>query len=665
MRTSVAPVILCVVTALVACREDKLTRHAPRLDMTVYATGQAYDGFDDATLSIALGEVPVYATKWAIFQMSNPTQIPLKIGGVRFTASVGQRWQEAHWLSYEGVAATDRERPFSSPAAGKKLYDCNLEHRTCALAAPACPDDQVPAMVNGCDTACIDAKECITEVPAFGVYLLGIAYQPLEEGEHMLQAEVHSNAANAVNGAPMTLSVTATAVFNGAPDVEIHYNNYAGPMVEDCSGGACVIPAANAMSFGNIGLTAVGTAPLTIRNTALCQPFIGVDACTLCALTVDKDGAAFDLGIGFKPGTNDDGRFYFGSSTRVPFDILQRNLDCADAINPNRRAEGAVTIPVNFQAPDVEGEYHTTLVVESTDPDEPVIEIPVVAYSRNAPVAIARFREFDPLNPGAPYTDPTDIQPLRRVNFDGRQSYDPRDPTDPGLITSYTWTVVEYPIGTNPLDFQHQGVDTPLYSFWLPLAGHYVVALKVANTDGIESGDTVDSRVEFEVIPGSRIHIQLTWDDSTNDQDLHLMYLPQSSNVCEEPWDCYFANKEPVWLNTAPAGAGPNPRLDIDDTNGLGPENINIDAPVAASYRIAIHYWRGTQPTRNTVRVYLNGIQVAEYRRTLTDAQAWLVADIKWNDSGIGSIEPYAADVAGQVGAIIPFSTSDCSGFGL
>jgi hypothetical protein len=706
MRSNVALVCLSLVVAFAACSTEKLVAHAPKLNIDVYTAGQSYVAFDNTVSSIDLGEVPVSGTKWAIFQLSNPTQVPLKIDAVYATTSVGVRWQEAHWLDLEllqkDAANNPRvlEKPFDTSAAGRKFYDCTLEHALCQVTAPSCSGGQVPAVYNGCGVECIEPSAtienkttwgCTTEIPAFGVYLMGIAYQPLETGDHSVTVELHSNAATA---SIKSVSVTGKAVFTGGPDLEVSYNRgaYNGPAAEDCATEGCVIPNQNALDFGNIGLGGTGTAMLLIKNAAQCQAFLGVDPCTLCALTIDKDPAVYNIGIGFKAGTNNDGVFAFGSSTRVPFDLLQRNVNlddsgrpiCPDAINPSRAAEGVVSLPIVFSAPMTEGAYQTTLVIESTDPAKPVLEIPIVAYSRNAPLAVAKLRDIDPLNPGAPHSDPANIQPLNRVYLDGRLSYDPEvcpacgSPSDPSCISqraasangkcgigSYAWTVVEYPVGTDPGMFQHQGADSALYSFWLPLAGHYVVALTVLNDAGIASGDTTDSKVDFDVIPGSRIHVQLTWDDPTNDQDLHLMKLPDAAELCDQPWDCYFANKTPVWFSNDAEAEGSNPRLDIDDTNGLGPENTNIDDPEPGTYRVAIHYWRGTAATRNTVRIFLNGLQVAEYRRTLNNAHKWLVADIKWNENGTGVLIPYPPDVDGQVGAVSSFPTSSCGGFGI
>ena len=278
------------------------------------------------------------------------------------------------------------------------------------------------------------------------------------------------------------------------------------------------------------------------------------------------------------------------------------------------------------------------------------------------PVAIVKIKEFDPLNPGDPYTDPSNIAPLGRVYFDGRLSHDPSHPADPTSISAWSWQIVDYPSGTDPGMFATQGQDASLFSFWVPLAGHYQVMLTVWNATGVPSDPDDTGRLPFAAIPPAKIMVQLTWDDDTNDQDIHLMKLPDAADLCDQPWDCYFANRQPVWFSDQALGEGGNPSLDIDDTNGFGPEAISVATPVPGTYRIGVHYWRGEAATRNTVNVYLNGVWVAEYKRTLNDQQKWLVADITWGADGTASVLPYASDSAGEVGTVASFATSQCSG---
>ena len=129
------------------------------------------------------------------------------------------------------------------------------------------------------------------------------------------------------------------------------------------------------------------------------------------------------------------------------------------------------------------------------------------------------------------------------------------------------------------------------FDFFLPLAGDYEVKLKVYDREGTASGDTRESVCQFKVVPTSKLHIQLVWDHPSNDQDLHLVYLDKSHVICDKGADCYWSNKSPIWFDSDQAGAGANPRLDIDDTNGMGPENVNIDDPKPGIYRVYVHYF--------------------------------------------------------------------------
>jgi uncharacterized protein YfaP (DUF2135 family) len=204
-----------------------------------------------------------------------------------------------------------------------------------------------------------------------------------------------------------------------------------------------------------------------------------------------------------------------------------------------------------------------------------------------------------------------------------------------------------------------------LFSFWAPLAGDYVVSLRVKNNDGVWSGETEQSKVAFTVVPKSRLHIELTWDDTTNDQDLHLTYASRSDTVCQTGNDCYFLDKQPRWFSDQTAGVGPNPRLDIDDINGSGPENINIDAPRPGTYRIYVHDFRGSLPTRETIRIYLNGTNVAEYRRTLNRTNdVWTVADITWYENNTGIVTPFRSDHAGEIGTVSQINACTSLNFG-
>jgi hypothetical protein len=137
-------------------------------------------------------------------------------------------------------------------------------------------------------------------------------------------------------------------------------------------------------------------------------------------------------------------------------------------------------------------------------------------------------------------------------------------------------------------------------------------------------------------------------DVSGSDVDLHFLH-PRGNDWFRAgggDYDCYFANPTPDW---GLAGRNEdNPSLDIDDTNGAGPENINLDQPentqaLGGPYRVGIHYYRadaGAFAGVNTfgfsdvtVRIYLGGVLTHEVTRAMNDTNDfWEVAGIIWTD---------------------------------
>lgn len=271
----------------------------------------------------------------------------------------------------------------------------------------------------------------------------------------------------------------------------------------------------------------------------------------------------------------------------------------------------------------------------------------------STPVAIADF---------AAATDPSSIAPLDRVTLDGRDSYDPRDAGDRSLITDYHWEVTDAPDGVNPDDFAFQGQGTGTLSLFLPLAGTYKVSLKVTNDQDIDSVATADSTVTINAVPSQRFLVELTWDDDENDQDLHLVNAALDETLCGED-DCYFGNDTPQWYTSSDEGEGANPALDIDDMDGLGPENINIDAPRASTYRIYVHYFSFSgAATTSTVKIWVDGEVAATYSRRMFPEEVWTVAEIDWESAGVATITPYPSDASGQVGQVDDFTQDECFG---
>jgi hypothetical protein len=139
-------------------------------------------------------------------------------------------------------------------------------------------------------------------------------------------------------------------------------------------------------------------------------------------------------------------------------------------------------------------------------------------------------------------------------------------------------------------------------------------------------------------VPRDALHLQLTWDRDRADIDIHLL---RASGVTD-PWsdsgwfstpnDAFFANGTPEW--GLPATSADNPRLDLDDVDGFGPENINIARPASGTYRVGVHYQcdAATGATRATLRVFCNGALAAEFGAAMLAGTGvfWEVATISW-----------------------------------
>src|SRR5688500_4660186 len=119
-----------------------------------------------------------------------------------------------------------------------------------------------------------------------------------------------------------------------------------------------------------------------------------------------------------------------------------------------------------------------------------------------APDAVVSFQAFDAENPGEPFTDAGDIQPLDTVYLDGRAST--------GDIADYAWSVIQLPYGATPPDLAFTGQGTPQFQFWLPVAGLYVACLTVTDELG---DDSAPACIEILAVPAQALFIQLTWNN--------------------------------------------------------------------------------------------------------------------------------------------------------
>ena len=228
------------------------------------------------------------------------------------------------------------------------------------------------------------------------------------------------------------------------------------------------------------------------------------------------------------------------------------------------------------------------------------------------------------------------------LTLDGSPSTDPDGQNQRPIV--YEWTVLQRPMGSraNPVEsFGDQlhpedggpedDGSTPTAEFFVDIAGEYLLELTVTDRLGATApSDTCPqpgARVRIVAEPLSDVHLQLLWstprdedreDLNGADVDLHLSH-PSGMGWFDSTYDCHYFNPTPDWgvLNQL----ADDPSLDIDDIDGGGPENINLNNPqdttlLGGTYGVGVHYFRATQAnfggrdfgdSRATVRVFLGG----------------------------------------------------------
>ncbi|TNE87946.1 MAG: hypothetical protein EP330_16785 [Deltaproteobacteria bacterium] len=273
-----------------------------------------------------------------------------------------------------------------------------------------------------------------------------------------------------------------------------------------------------------------------------------------------------------------------------------------------------------FQA-DVAGVYQAELVVVTEDGR---ISAPctasLTAGELQLPVAVC-------------FSDPDTVRPPMQSNtWVGADSYDPEGRN----LVDFRWSFVSAPAGSSAT-LGGSGPDRP---FLADAAGTYQAQLVVVTDDNRESEPCV---AELEAIPAEALWIEMYW-ETAEDIDLHL--LEGNGRLHDAARDCHWRNCT-AGLEWGVAGAGDNPSLDLDDTEGTGPENINITAPAAGTYTVVAHDWVGVHPVfgtptdfdgvnQVTVNIYIDGLLEFTDTRPMEGEDAVIeFAEVDWPSATI------------------------------
>lgn len=256
--------------------------------------------------------------------------------------------------------------------------------------------------------------------------------------------------------------------------------------------------------------------------------------------------------------------------------------------------------------------HEGTLSIRSNDPDEPEVSVCVKGAGSSCPTAVAELLE-----------DATAIEPLDTLRLFGGDSY---TETEGAEIAEYRWRLALRPPGSTATLSALTEAQTQIT---VDIAGVYEVCLEVKDSFGIRSCN--DACTRLEVIPTDALHVQLVWDHPRADLDLHL--LREGGSAFTHEGDCYFSNRTPTWFDPVEA----NPTLDADDSEGYGPENINVESPQPGSrWQVLVHYWNsqtdGDPFTVATLRLYAYGQLVGEYSHAFEEDEVlWQAVELTWS----------------------------------
>jgi hypothetical protein len=283
------------------------------------------------------------------------------------------------------------------------------------------------------------------------------------------------------------------------------------------------------------------------------------------------------------------------------------------------------------------GNQQTGQIVVRSNAKTGPVTIPVSGkgiVNATCPTAVATGRIGNTV-----YTSNIAAEPLQTLELSAQGSM-----SSTGQPLSYEWSVIQRPTGSTA-SLSNPNIANP--TMFLDLAGTYRFELNVYDNGLISCAPAV---VFVQTTADGDIHVQLVWEtpgvtDPSLGTDLDIHYLHPVGRWNNAPFDIFWRNRTADW---GASGMQDDPTLDIDDTDGSGPENVNHSNPENLSYAVGVFYYadKGYGSSFATVRVYLNGALAYEKqnKELTTTGQFWDVARINWSSRSVTAIDTVVND---------------------
>jgi hypothetical protein len=344
--------------------------------------------------------------------------------------------------------------------------------------------------------------------------------------------------------------------------------------------------------------------------------------------------------------------------------------------------------PTEVSQTDAQGQLipDVTKVYIETNTYEGTIEVDVEGYGTLDPCPTAAITIQSVCPPTATDLDDcteggTEVPPQSEMTLSATDSI-----PSTGAIVEYHWQVTQPPGGAGIFN---PGPSYPDVKFQANVAGKYTFQLEVKDA---ESWSCFPAQREILVVPNEAVHIELTGDtpgdpdqtdtgfDSGADLDLHFVHMnnallnphgydeyppPDGDGVNEgffdDLWDTFWFYPDHDWGIFS--NWEDNPSLDLDDTDGAGPENLNLNVPEpGVTYKIGVHYWDDHEFGSSTpsVHIYFFGeLEVSQTGCPMVRHDMWTVGTFDWPSQ---ALDLWTCTGAIPTGPGTPWPEKPCGG---